>query len=709
MVKKVLEDKPLTLADKKKRLKQLIAFTNKKAGKQVISMATEATSRDRIPFTSEELNIVTGGGIPRGAFSVLWGSKAAGKTSACYDLIAQAQQRGLLCQLYDFERCIAEDTEMFEFKSNSIKKVQDILPGDVLLSFDGKDFILSEVGSNKCNGIKEIFEINTSIKERNLCLTKEHRVFTKRGWQKVKDISIKDSLVCPGQIKLPEICDIDIETSRLVGYMLGDGHMQNVGSYSYATTDKDIVKDISKILKKFSCIIKPEKDGIHYRIVGNKKYKETRKCIACGESFSCYISENKQFCGTKCGTAYTNKNRKLKKLKNISKATPRHTDLKKAFIELGIHGLKRENKIIPKNIMLSSKTSKAACLSGLFSSDGYVNKDRNLISIDNLSKTLLEQIRLLLLDISIDSRMLCYQQDINSKDFYTLTIFGYKNIVTFYKNIKLCKSKQIILESRVKHGKKEGSKDSFEYINKDKNLPLFWNKITSIEPIGKKKVYDIMVIGTESMVINNLLIHNSFDPKWAKNFGIDPEYLALGEFDDAEAGMDNVVEVCNKGLVDLIVIDSIQGMCPRQEFESKQGKEKSLNDDTMALLPRRLSKFFAKAAPAVDNSNCAVVLIGQTRMDLGSFVVLEQLSGGNALQHWSSLTLHCRRGKKDGAPSKKILNEKTEKNETVPIGFEMVAKVNKSKVGPHEGNETRFPFYYGSGFIKPAEEVVNEE
>jgi recombination protein RecA len=300
MVKKVLEEKPLSQAEKKKRLKQKMALINKKAGKQVISMATEATSRDRIPFTSEELNEVTGGGIPRGAFSVLWGSKAAGKTSACYDLISHAQQRGLMCELFDFER--------------------------------------------------------------------------------------------------------------------------------------------------------------------------------------------------------------------------------------------------------------------------------------------------------------------------------------------------------------------------------------------------------------------SFDPEWAKTFGVDPEYLALANFENAEEGMDNVIDVCKAGLVDLIVIDSIQGMCPKGEFETKAGKEKSLEDDTMALLPRRLSKFFPKAAPFVNGSNCAVVLIGQTRMDLGSFVVLEQLSGGRALEHWSSLTVNCRRGQKAKAPTKKVLNENTGKNETVPIGFEMVAKVNKSKVGADEGREARLPFYFGSGFVKLEEE-----
>jgi len=201
----------------------------------------------------------------------------------------------------------------------------------------------------------------------------------------------------------------------------------------------------------------------------------------------------------------------------------------------------------------------------------------------------------------------------------------------------------------------------------------------------------------------------SFDPVWAKTFGVDPELLLIAKFKDAEAGLDNIIDICKEDLVGLIVVDSIQGLCPRGEYETKKGKEKSIADDTMALIPRKLSKFFPKAAPFVDDSNCAVVLIGQTRKGLGSFIVLDELTGGNALLHWSALTMHCRRGKKDNAPSIKVDNGKKDKSgktklDTVLIGYEMVVKVNKSKVGPDEGKEARLPFYFGSGFLKLEEE-----
>ena len=79
------------------------------------------------------------------------------------------------------------------------------------------------------------------------------------------------------------------------------------------------------------------------------------------------------------------------------------------------------------------------------------------------------------------------------------------------------------------------------------------------------------------------------------------------------------------------------------------------------------------------------------------------------MQHWSSLTIHCRRGKKANAPSIKVKNEDTDKNETVAIGYEMVAKVDKSKVGADEGKEAHLSFYFGSGFIKKEEESEPEQ
>jgi len=183
-------------------------------------------------------------------------------------------------------------------------------------------------------------------------------------------------------------------------------------------------------------------------------------------------------------------------------------------------------------------------------------------------------------------------------------------------------------------------------------------------------------------------LEHSFDPKWAQTMGVDTDTLIVASaFNTAEEAMDSIVNFTKKKIVDVIVIDSIQGLSPKGEQETKKGIDKSLEDETMALLARKLSQFFRISATGVAQSNCTVIMIGQTRMDLGGFITLEKLSGGNALEHWSSMTIHFRRGKKADAP----------KDKDKILGFDLVARVDKSKVGADEGKQCHIPFYFEKG------------
>jgi RecA/RadA recombinase len=138
-------------------------------------------------------------------------------------------------------------------------------------------------------------------------------------------------------------------------------------------------------------------------------------------------------------------------------------------------------------------------------------------------------------------------------------------------------------------------------------------------------------------------------------------------------------------------------MSPIGEQETKKHVEKSLADDTMALIAKKLSQFFRMSSFQVWESDCTFVLIGQTRTELGGFIALEKLSGGHALEHWAALTVHVRRGAKEGWPHTMVKDEGEEKAHKVYTGFSMVARIDKSKVGPDEGKESLIKFMYGKG------------
>jgi RecA/RadA recombinase len=208
----------------------------------------------------------------------------------------------------------------------------------------------------------------------------------------------------------------------------------------------------------------------------------------------------------------------------------------------------------------------------------------------------------------------------------------------------------------------------------------------------------------EGKIAAYLDVERSYDPVWAKSFGVDTEALVYVVCPTAEAVMDTVIKLCKEKVVDVIVLDSVQGLSPHgEQYEGKADKERSVQDDTMALLARKLSQFFRMATPSISDAKCALLLIGQSRMDLGSFIKMETLSGGHALMHNSRLILRIRRGQGADAPTEKRPTDKvTEKGrpemKNVAIGFDAVIHVNKSQIqGCIEGNEIHVPFYFESG------------
>ena len=241
--------------------------------------------------------------------------------------------------------------------------------------------------------------------------------------------------------------------------------------------------------------------------------------------------------------------------------------------------------------------------------------------------------------------------------------------------------------------------------------------------------YDFIAQGQkEGKVCMFLDLECSFDAERAERIGVDTSKLIVGHFTTAEEAMDTLITVCREKVVDLIVLDSIQAMSPKGEQETKKGKVKSIEADEVALLARKLSKFFRVSAHSVYEGNVAILLIGQARVNLSGFIPFDSLSGGNALGHWSSLIVKLRRGAKVDAPylsTKELVYDKQGKQElkkngdpkqkTVRTisGFDCIIKIEKTKIkSMPELSDVHLPFYKSTGFKIPEEvlkEIENEE
>lgn len=200
-------------------------------------------------------------------------------------------------------------------------------------------------------------------------------------------------------------------------------------------------------------------------------------------------------------------------------------------------------------------------------------------------------------------------------------------------------------------------------------------------------------------------IERSYSPDWAEKQGVDTSKLLHGKFYNAEQPLDAIIKMAKEKAVDVIVVDSIQGLCPKGEmFDNTEIK--STDKETMALLPRKLSQFFRMAIPFIADGNIALILIGQSRMDLSAFIKIEKLSGGHALSHNCRLIMRLRRGTGDEAPTTEIETDELDKKgkpktKEVKIGFDLVARVEKSQIKDCvEGTEVHMPFIFKQGIVE---------
>ena len=188
--------------------------------------------------------------------------------------------------------------------------------------------------------------------------------------------------------------------------------------------------------------------------------------------------------------------------------------------------------------------------------------------------------------------------------------------------------------------------------------------------------------------------HN-FSVDYATKLGVDLNKLILiNQVDTAEDGMDIIIALCKEKVVDLFVVDSVQAMSPEGEQQTKKEALKSIADDEMAQIARKLSKFFRVCATPLYKSNAHLLLIGQVRKGLGQFIVQDILSGGEAQAHWAIAIINMRKGQKADAPIRK---EKVDgKTVEVALGHDTVFKIGKTKVTGSKpaGSDVHIPFYH---------------
>ena len=118
---------------------------------------------------------------------------------------------------------------------------------------------------------------------------------------------------------------------------------------------------------------------------------------------------------------------------------------------------------------------------------------------------------------------------------------------------------------------------------------------------------------------------HALDPNYASKLGVNVDELLLSQPDTGEQALEVTDMLVKSGSVDLIVIDSVAALTPRAEIEGDMG------DHHMGLQARLMSQALRKITGILRRSNCMVIFINQTRLNIGVlFGKPETTAGRNA-------------------------------------------------------------------------------
>jgi recombination protein RecA len=157
---------------------------------------------------------------------------------------------------------------------------------------------------------------------------------------------------------------------------------------------------------------------------------------------------------------------------------------------------------------------------------------------------------------------------------------------------------------------------------------------------------------------------HALDPTWAKKVGVNLEELLVSQPSCAEEALKIAEMLIKSNAVDMIVIDSVAALVPRNEIEGEIG------DSHVGLQARLMSQALRILNPAISRTRTCMVFINQIRQKIGvMFGNPETTSGGLALKFYSSVRLDVRKltGIKEG--------EET-------VGARVKVRVVKNKVAP---------------------------
>src|SRR3989338_209705 len=131
---------------------------------------------------------------------------------------------------------------------------------------------------------------------------------------------------------------------------------------------------------------------------------------------------------------------------------------------------------------------------------------------------------------------------------------------------------------------------------------------------------------------------HALDPLYSKNLGVKIDELLISQPDTGEQALEICESLVRSGKLDVIVIDSVAALTPKDEIEGDMGAQH------MGKQARLMSQALRKLTAIVAKSKTIVIFINQIRMQIGvMFGNPETTPGGKALKFYTSVRIDIRR------------------------------------------------------------------
>jgi len=180
---------------------------------------------------------------------------------------------------------------------------------------------------------------------------------------------------------------------------------------------------------------------------------------------------------------------------------------------------------------------------------------------------------------------------------------------------------------------------------------------------------------------------HALDAEYAERLGVKLDQLLVSQPDNGEQALEITESLVRSGKLDIVVIDSVAALTPRDEIEGEMGAHH------VGKQARLMSQALRKLTAIVAKSGTVVIFINQIRMQIGvMFGNPETTPGGKALKFYTSVRLDIRR------------IAQIKKGDEI-MGGRVRVKVVKNKVAA-PFRQTEFDLMYNEGISREGELIA---